>query len=107
MQFTYRIVSDTTMYVNLWCTVELDLSIIGGSVPSMKPFVRRHFPRLLGLKSKKQSSSSEPACYCSRKKANKLESLGLSQQLEDVPSDESFTRLVESRNVDQHHVSDV
>lgn len=94
------------MYVNLWCAVELDLSIIGGSVPSMKPFVKRHFPRLLGLRSKK-SNSSEPACHCSRKKANKLESLDLSQQLEDAPSDEFLTGLVESRNVDQHHVLDL
>ncbi|KXJ87893.1 hypothetical protein Micbo1qcDRAFT_112990, partial [Microdochium bolleyi] len=31
-----------------WCLVELLLSIIGGSIPALKPFVRRFFPRLLG-----------------------------------------------------------
>ena len=30
------------------CVLELNLSIIGGSIPVLKPFVRRVFPRLLG-----------------------------------------------------------
>jgi len=33
----------------MWCVIELNMSIVGGSVPSMKPVVREHFPRLLGL----------------------------------------------------------
>ncbi|KAJ1323682.1 alpha-methylacyl-CoA racemase [Microdochium nivale] len=31
-----------------WCIVELLLSIIGGSIPALKPFVRRFFPGILG-----------------------------------------------------------
>ncbi|KAL4882703.1 hypothetical protein BJY04DRAFT_206912 [Aspergillus karnatakaensis] len=35
----------------MWCVIELNLGIIGGSVTAMRPFVRRYFPRLLGLSS--------------------------------------------------------
>lgn len=31
----------------MWCVLELNLSIIGGSIPAAKPFVRKLFPRLL------------------------------------------------------------
>ncbi|XHG03820.1 hypothetical protein AWENTII_007108 [Aspergillus wentii] len=40
-----------------WCTIELNLGIVGGCVTAMRPFVRRYFPRLLGLSSADYSSS--------------------------------------------------
>lgn len=33
----------------MWCAIELNLGIVGGCVTAMRPFVRRYFPRLLGL----------------------------------------------------------
>lgn len=35
----------------MWCAIELNLGIVGGCVTAMRPFVRRYFPRLLGLSS--------------------------------------------------------
>lgn len=32
----------------MWCVLEINLSIIGGSIPAAKPFIQRIFPRLLG-----------------------------------------------------------
>lgn len=32
----------------MWCILELNLSIIGGSIPALKPFAQRFFPKLLG-----------------------------------------------------------
>lgn len=31
----------------MWCVLELNLSIIGGSMPAMKPVLQKYFPRLL------------------------------------------------------------
>lgn len=94
------------MNADLWCTIELDLSIIGGSVPTMKPFVKRHFPRLLGLTSK-QSGSSEPVYRSSPKRLQRLKSLDLSQQLENIPNDGVITGLVEGRDTVSDQVLDV
>ncbi|ODM21008.1 hypothetical protein SI65_04061 [Aspergillus cristatus] len=33
----------------MWCAIELNLGIDGGCVTAMRPFVRRYFPKLLGL----------------------------------------------------------
>lgn len=46
-----------TVWALLWCILELNLSIIGGSIPTLKPFLQRFCPRLLGS-SPKQSSGS-------------------------------------------------
>ncbi|PYI00525.1 hypothetical protein BO78DRAFT_438518 [Aspergillus sclerotiicarbonarius CBS 121057] len=48
----------TTTNALLWCTVELNLGITGGCVTAMRPFVRRYFPRLLGLSSTGYGSSA-------------------------------------------------
>jgi hypothetical protein len=32
----------------MWCILELNLSILGGSIPTVKPFIRQVFPNLLG-----------------------------------------------------------
>lgn len=39
----------------MWCAIELNLGIVGGCVTAMRPFVRRYFPRLLGLSSSSDS----------------------------------------------------
>lgn len=41
----------------MWCAIELNLGIFGGCVTAMRPFVRRYFPRLLGLSSTGDSYS--------------------------------------------------
>lgn len=43
---------------SIWCLGELHMSIIAGSLPVMKPFVRRYFPRLLDLATTRKTSSS-------------------------------------------------
>ncbi|KAL3423074.1 integral membrane protein [Phlyctema vagabunda] len=32
----------------LWCVVELNMSIVGGCIPTMKPFMRKYLPNILG-----------------------------------------------------------
>ncbi|KAL4921364.1 hypothetical protein BDW62DRAFT_197942 [Aspergillus aurantiobrunneus] len=49
----------------MWCVIELNLGITGGCVTAMRPFVRRYFPRLLGL-----SSSSGGNAYPSQTRNN-------------------------------------
>lgn len=36
-----------TVSALMWCILELNLSIIGGSIPALKPFLQQFFPRLL------------------------------------------------------------
>ncbi|KAL2870597.1 uncharacterized protein BJX67DRAFT_242730 [Aspergillus lucknowensis] len=54
----------TTTNALLWCIIELNLGITGGCVTAMRPFVRRYFPRLLGLSS--QSSGNGYPSHPSR-----------------------------------------
>jgi hypothetical protein len=42
----------------MWCAIELNLGIFGGCVTAIRPFVRRYFPRLLGLSSSDNTSKS-------------------------------------------------
>jgi hypothetical protein len=42
----------------MWCTIELNLGIFGGCVTAIRPFVRRYFPRLLGLSAPGDTSKS-------------------------------------------------
>ncbi|KAJ5654158.1 hypothetical protein N7490_001161 [Penicillium lividum] len=65
----------TTTNALLWCTIELNLGIFGGSVTAMRPFIRRYFPRLLGL-----SSAGEYYGSHSRKQAHPLNSISRSGQ---------------------------
>lgn len=59
----------------MWCTIELNLGIFGGCVTAIRPFVRRYFPRLLGLSSGGGYGSSK-----SRKQSHPLNSIPRSQQ---------------------------
>lgn len=52
----------------MWCVVELNLGILGGCVTALRPFVRRYFPRLLGL----SSHSGGNAYYPSQSRGNSL-----------------------------------
>lgn len=40
-------IADNTVLALMWCILELNLSIIGGSMPAMKPVMQKYFPRLL------------------------------------------------------------
>ncbi|KAL4947588.1 hypothetical protein BDW69DRAFT_111198 [Aspergillus filifer] len=51
----------------MWCVIELNLGIFGGCVTAMRPFVRRYFPRLLGI-----SSNSGGYNYPSQSRGNSL-----------------------------------
>jgi pyoverdine/dityrosine biosynthesis protein Dit1 len=57
----------------MWCTIELNLGIFGGCVTAIRPFVRRYFPRLLGLSASDNTSKS-------RKYGHHLGSLPLSDR---------------------------
>lgn len=48
MRLTLLYVPDNTVPAIVWCLVELNLSITGGCVAVLKPFIRHVFPRLLG-----------------------------------------------------------
>ncbi|KAJ5754914.1 hypothetical protein N7533_004457 [Penicillium manginii] len=47
----------------MWCTIELNLGIFGGCITAIRPFIRRYFPRLLGLSSGGGYGSSRPRKY--------------------------------------------
>ncbi|KAE8150334.1 hypothetical protein BDV25DRAFT_154543 [Aspergillus avenaceus] len=55
----------------MWCTIELNLGITGGCITAIRPFVRRYFPRLLGL----SSSSGYKSSSMSRKYGHPLGSI--------------------------------
>jgi hypothetical protein len=38
---------DNTVLALMWCVLELNLSIVGGSMPAMKPVMQKYFPKLL------------------------------------------------------------
>lgn len=49
--------TDVTTPGMMWCILEINLSIIGGSMPTLKPFLQRHAPRLLSRSQSKGVSS--------------------------------------------------
>lgn len=50
--------ADVTTPGMMWCILEINLSIIGGSMPTLKPFLQRHAPRLLSFSQSKGGSSN-------------------------------------------------
>jgi hypothetical protein len=46
MMLTFVIVD--TVNALLWCVIELNISIAGGCAPTLRPFIRRYFPYILG-----------------------------------------------------------
>ncbi|KAJ5626409.1 hypothetical protein N7510_002718 [Penicillium lagena] len=55
--------SGTSVEALLWCLIELDLGITGACLPAMRPFVRKYFPRLLGLSANSSSGDHHPSPY--------------------------------------------
>lgn len=45
----------------MWCVLELNLSIVGGSIPALKPFAQRFFPKLLGTTGHSKGRSTSGA----------------------------------------------
>ncbi|KAJ5946837.1 hypothetical protein N7454_003676 [Penicillium verhagenii] len=84
----------TTTDALMWCTIELNLGIFGGSVTAIRPFIRRYFPRLLGLSSGGDYYGSQ-----SRKQVHPLNSLPRSGQPDFSNRDNHYsTTLTTSRN---------
>lgn len=78
----------------MWCTIELNLGIFGGSVTAIRPFIRRYFPRLLGLSSAGGYFGSQ-----SRKQAHPLNSMPRSGQPDFSNRGHQYsTTLTASRN---------
>ncbi|KAK8052513.1 hypothetical protein PG993_003898 [Apiospora rasikravindrae] len=53
LQSLYTLLSDADLTINtvnalMWVILELNLSIVGGCIPALKPFAQRHCPILLG-----------------------------------------------------------
>lgn len=47
LEHLLTISTDNTVLALMWCVLELNLSIVGGSMPAMKPVLQKYFPRLL------------------------------------------------------------
>jgi hypothetical protein len=52
-----------TVLAMMWCLLELNLSIIGGNLPTMKSFVKQVFPNLLGSSYGDMSNFSDGANF--------------------------------------------
>ncbi|KAJ6005752.1 hypothetical protein N7451_003696 [Penicillium sp. IBT 35674x] len=84
----------TTTDALMWCTIELNLGIFGGSVTAIRPFIRRYFPRLLGLSSAGGYYGSQ-----SRKQGHPLNSMPRSGQPDFSNRGHQYsTTLTASRN---------
>lgn len=83
---------DNILITNIWCLGELHMSIVAGSLPVMKPFVRRYFPRLLDLATTRNTPSS---CKYIRPDPHipfhKLKSSGMLQQPDKVAGDRGYS----------------
>ncbi|KAI9151612.1 hypothetical protein HJFPF1_08819 [Paramyrothecium foliicola] len=55
-----------TVMALMWCVLELNLSIIGGSIPTVKPLLKKFLPRLLGT-SRARSTGDDIYLHTSRK----------------------------------------
>ncbi|KAF3385389.1 hypothetical protein F1880_002741 [Penicillium rolfsii] len=78
----------TTTDALMWCTIELNLGIFGGCVTAIRPFVRRYFPRLLGLSSGGGYTSSQSR---SRKHGHPLGSIPHSDRNNFTNQDNQYT----------------
>jgi hypothetical protein len=64
----YTLLTDSNLTKNtvialMWCILELNLSIIGGSIPALKPFAQRFFPKLLGTSGANSKGRSTSGAY--------------------------------------------
>ncbi|PLB47386.1 hypothetical protein P170DRAFT_478236 [Aspergillus steynii IBT 23096] len=81
----------------MWCTIELNLGITGGCVTAMRPFVRRYFPRLLGLSSAENTSRS-------KKYAHPLGSIPRSQPDFATPRDHQYSTTAHAHNDSEEYI---
>ncbi|KAH8681691.1 hypothetical protein BX600DRAFT_485513 [Xylariales sp. PMI_506] len=66
LQSLYVLLAGANLTINtvtalMWCCLELNLSIIGGSIAALKPFAQRHFPGLLGSTGNSRNRSNTGA----------------------------------------------
>jgi hypothetical protein len=66
-----------TVLALMWCVLELNLSIIGGSIPTVKPLIKKFMPRLLGTSRRSRSRSYGADIYLqsSRKTGGRVDSV--------------------------------
>lgn len=43
----------------MWCVIELNISIIGGNFPTLRPFLRKYVPALLGTSKGRTSATAQ------------------------------------------------
>lgn len=83
---------DSMLTTNIWCLGELHMSIVAGSLPVMKPFVRRYFPRLLDLATtRKTPSSCQNIKPDSHIPFHRLKSSGTLQHPDKVAGDRGYS----------------
>ncbi len=87
----------------MWCVIELNLGITGGCVTAMRPFVRRYFPRLLGLSS---NGSNNPYAYPSQSRGNShpLASIPRSGQQAFSSHGHQFSTAYKTGNSSEEHI---
>ena len=51
----------------MWCVLELNLSVIGGCIPTIKPLLKEFFPRLLGTSLGRSRTGDDIYLQSSRK----------------------------------------
>jgi hypothetical protein len=54
---------ENTVNALMWCILELNLSIIGGNIPAIKPVLQQLFPRLLGSSARNKSGYPSAGMY--------------------------------------------
>lgn len=83
---------DNVLITNIWCLGELHMSIVAGSLPVMKPFVRQYFPRLLDLASTRNTPNSlKNIGPDSHIPFHRLKSSGTLQQPDKVAGDRGYS----------------
>ena len=87
----------------MWCVIELNLGIFGGCVTVMRPFVRRYFPRLLGLSS---NGSKSAYAYPSQSRGNShpLASIPRSEQPGFSSHAHQFSTTFKTHNSSEEHI---
>ncbi|KAJ5745086.1 hypothetical protein N7520_010268 [Penicillium odoratum] len=84
----------TTTKALMWCIIELNLGIFGGSVTAMRPFFRRYFPYLLGLSSASGYYESD-----SRKQSLPLSSFPRGEQIDFSHRDHHYSATLTASRI--------
>ncbi|KAI6778528.1 uncharacterized protein J7T54_005052 [Emericellopsis cladophorae] len=62
-----RDLTRNTVLALMWCVLELNLSVIGGCIPTIKPLLKEFFPRLLGTSLGRSRTGDDIYLQSSRK----------------------------------------